>query len=252
MAASCTARVTCGNSCNSCTSCQSCQNCEGCNSCENCNASCNSSGNCQACENSCITKQTYCGDGYQTIASIYGNFSWIPAVIANSTKMGTLSGMFDKAAWDRLSQYISQRNELPVNSKSDLIKTNNENGGSAVRDSYTADVSPFSASEYNRLYKIVHNTSNNKVSSGDQITAALFNDLADNAGSITIDSTACKLCNAACDNGCDQCQVCVFCQNCNASCNANCDNGAQKTRCRQSCSGYSADCSQSVNCGQTV
>ena len=252
MAATCTARVACANSCNRCTSCQSCNSCENCNSCQNCVSSCNSTGNCQACENSCVEAQTYWGENKKTIGSIFGTFSWIPAVVKDVTLMGNGSNMFDKEAWDRLAAYISQRNDLPVNAKSELIKTNNSDGGPAVAESNTSDVSPFSAYEYNRLYKIVHNTTSNKVNPGDKITAALFNDLADNADDIEISSSACKLCNASCDNGCDQCQVCVFCQNCDASCNASCDSGKQKTACEQSCSGYSADCNQTPSCEQTV
>lgn len=227
------------NNCNSdnCSCERKCNNCQGCVGCQNCNASCNSGANCQTCQGSCDTKQTYWGQNKKTLFDFFGNFNWSLIVTANSTQMGTETGMFNKSVWDELSTYINKGNSLPVEPKSSegLIKTNNPVGLSKISVSTNDAVSPFSAAEFNRLYKIVYNTTANKVSPGDLITADLFNNLASKASSIQISSTACRLCNAACDNGCNQCQVCVYCQNCNTS--GSCQSGNSCGTCNRCQSG---------------
>ena len=233
----CSARKSCGNSCNSCNS-----SCDSCTSCLNCYTSCNANGACQSCQSSCLEKQTYCPTK-QTLGDFYTGFAWNPVITANSTQMGTKTGMFNQNSWDAIITWINKRTSLPVTPKSDTVKTNNSVGGPTISKSATDDVSPFKASEYNRIYKIIHNTTNDKVNQGDQITAALFNDLKDNVGSTPINTDACKLCNSGCDNGCNECQICVFCQKCNA--------GSQASKCKESCSRYTAGCGSCETSTQT-
>ena len=240
--------MACGR-CQTCDSCRSCQRCDDGNRCSTCQTcvACQYCDACQLCNSecqvTCNTAQTYDG---RTIASFFGCFNaFNPNPVADRTQMGTGAGMFNKASWDALITYINQRHNLPV-SNAEGVKENNSDGGDII--SYSSDdptsersVSPFKASEFNRLYKIVYKTSRNLVSQNQLIEASFFTNLATKANSMTVDNGACEMCITKCDSGCDACQLCIECQTCDKD-NHDCD------YCYSGCYGCNT-CNRNDDCG---
>lgn len=184
-------------SCEHCVSCQGCNSCQGCYTCLRCNR-CETCNNCQA--PVCQTAQALCTIESQYLNHYKGNFDF-SACYSSGEIMGV--GYFDKDVWDELSDWISTRAEVGAK----------ENGGTTVANSSVSAVDPFSAAEFNRMARIVGAGTVNKE---DIIRGSYFSNLVSAANRIQIKSTACDLCNIACDaNGCDKCLSVDHCTSCN-------------------------------------
>lgn len=209
--------------------------CTNCSPCNTCNVACN--GKCQycnTCQGACQSAQTFCLQNKETVSSLFGSFSFsyspdVDAIIG--------PGYFDKDVWDEIASYISQRSDLSSFLENPAPYTytggggtTNGNGGSSIRISYTADVAPFKATEFNRIASELNYTTVNK---DDIITSTLFKGLEMAAGQAKISSDACPMCNTNCDDDC------VTCEKCNASCQSTCNTCQGCVKCQgcDSCQG---------------
>lgn len=199
-----------------------------------CNVTCDICQKCDdGCKSECESAQTY---NDKKISEIFSNFSFSITPVKDVTIMGpdANKGYFNKAIWDEITKWLSKRNHLPIDELRedtddcyDWVKENNADGGDEVALSTVANVSPFKASEFNRISEIVGGAT---VRVNDLIEASLFTDLVTKANAKTVDDGACKHCVTACDLTCDSCQKCdEGCQDgCNAcqgcvACNTDCD-----------------------------
>lgn len=232
----------CQSNCDTCQGgCQSCQTCNSCQICDKCMSSCDAGG--QASYNE------------KTISSIFGEFSFSLTPVKDQVQMGPLQGMFNKAIWDELAAWISQRNKLPTGYDGEAegytVEHANPDGGPKVDSSTESAVRPFSADEFNRIATIVGAS---RVSSGDLIEASLFSNLVSAANEKAVNDGACKYCVTVCDLTYDKCKTCnesqcsSYCQSCNATCNGcdSCDDG----ECCDGCEGSCETCN-SCNNGET-
>ena len=249
---------------NYCIGCNTCQS--GCQSCQLCDTGCQT---CDTCMSNCNNGRQALYDN-QTIAAICTNaFSFRVTPVSGVTIIGpdpdgTL-GYFCKSVWDDIATWISQRHTLDTgydgNEAGFIGEHGNGDGGAEVAISSLSDVSPFKASEFNRISSIVGGTIVSGPSTGatvgDVIYASLFSDLVTAANNKTVDNGACKYCVAICDlthNACVRCnesQCESYCQSCNTICNGclACDNGECCNNCQGSCETCN-DCTASqINSG---
>ncbi len=190
-----------------CTSCDD-KACQGCVSCQKCNKTCQVTCNAD-------NLQTLCNTTGQTYAAIAGSFSWKECATAGEI-MGV--GYFDKDEWDRIITHINKARNAGTK-----VST-----GGAISKSTTANVSPFSAKEFNRVAQAVGNitvkitedgktVTKTNASQDDVIYGKYFTELKNAANKMLISSKACNSCNAACDGGCNACQKCnTKCVTCNS------------------------------------
>lgn len=197
--------------CSNCNKCNICIDCQKCNSCQATGAD-----QCETIQTLCIVRSEY----LRTYAGTFA-FSYRPTKDAGI--MGP--GYFDKSVWDEICAWISQ--ERSVGEKSP--------GGPGLRSSYTNDVSPFTAAEYNRVANHL-GIYNNEVRPNALIKGSYFTDLESAANVYKISDSACDICNVECDaDGCDSCLTphsCDACVTCTTGCNAcNSCNTSQRRDC---------------------
>ena len=104
-------------------------------------------------------------------------------------------GYFDQDVWDEIIKYI---NKLRA-------KGSEKNSGDFVPLSWTDDVAPFKASEFNRIAVIAGTQTR---SSNSIIYGSYFQDLEQDIESAKLSNKACDKCNTGCDVTCDNCQKC--------------------------------------------
>lgn len=173
------------------TYCKSCNSaaCQNCNACQKCN---------DKCQVICNKIQVFC-NACQTYREAVGkSFSWSKCAVKDES---IAPGYFDKEAWDEIIEYINK-----ARSKGEKHST-----GGTIATSTTKAVDPFSAKEFNRVADSA-NYNNSNIKSGEVIYGSYFTSLANAASGNNISSSACDVCNAACDG-------CVTCQSCNTKCN---------------------------------
>ena len=197
-----------------CGSCQSCQG--GCNSCEGCNKC---DGGCQYCIAVCESAQNLCRIN-QFLSHYKGNFNWKTGDKIICIEQGQV--IFNQTTWNQICLYINSRTTIGN------PRYTNGTGGPAFSSSKYSKT-PWPAKEYNRVYKELASSTEDKVSPGEIIYGSYFSDLIELANKFKINWNACNSCNVGCD-GCNSCDG--TCNSCNS-----CD-GTQT----ESCSGTDADC----------
>lgn len=220
--------------CMSCVSCQGCNTCEGCYRCRGC-YSCQTCDSCQLCNsgcqavtgNACVTQQRICTLNTNVLKSLCGDSFKFSPCPETTTRMAPASAnitgnKFTKATWDSICEWIAQR--------ADYGET--VAGGDDFANSTTANVSPFKASEFNR---IANELGASTVTQYSQIKGSYFKALETATNSYKISSSACDLCDSNCN------VECCLCQKCNESNTDACGSGQQcgsSERCgsRQTCS----------------
>lgn len=187
--------------------CSSCNSCTGCNVCQKCNT---------GCQVTCNTSQALCKIKGQSYSANAGTFSW-----KNCATKGQIigPGYFNQNEWDRIISHINE-----ARSAGREVST-----GGTISKSVKADVSPFSAKEFNRVARKVGNvtvtiTENGKpitktnATANDVIYGTYFSELETAANTMKISSRACDSCNTKCNGGCNECQKCNGgCNSCNGS-----------------------------------
>lgn len=173
--------------------CSSCNSCTGCNVCQKCNT---------GCQVTCNTSQALCKINGQSYSANAGAFSWEKCV----TKGQIIGpGYFDQDEWDRIISHINKARNAGRE-----VST-----GGTISKSTKADVSPFSAEEFNRVARKVEGTT---VSANNVIYGKYFEELKTAANTMKISSSACDSCNTKCNGGCNECQKCNGgCNSCNGS-----------------------------------
>ena len=192
--------------------------CQGCNSgCQRgytsitC-TSCNTSG----CQVTCDTAQTI-GCGLKEHVGYPFTFDPCPQT---TTKMCPNSGMFSKSTWDQIITYRNRGRDSGL-----LVKFYDADLAAS-----STGLSPFTASEFNRVATGITGDDTLHVSQGSKILGSYFTAL-ETAVSNRTRANICLSCNTGCQ-GCNtqqgssgtSCTTCVSgCQNCNNGCNATCN-----------------------------
>lgn len=202
------------NTCEGCYNCRGCYNCQTCNSCQLCNSGCQA-----ATGNDCVTLQRICSLNTNVLKSLCGDSFKFSPCPETTTLMGPNSGQFNKATWDSICEWISQRADY-----GDTVA-----GGSSFSNSDTDDVAPFKAAEFNRISNELGCST--KATSLTQIKGSYFKALETSTSSYKISSSACDFCDSACD------VTCCVCQKCNESNTDACGSGQR--------------CGSSERCGST-
>ena len=207
--------------------CTRCNSCQGCNNCQKCNTKCQ-----VTCNDNNL--QTLCNTKGQSYSANAGTFSW-----KNCATKGQIigPGYFDQDEWDRIISHINK-----ARNAGRKVST-----GGAISKSTKADVSPFSAKEFNRVARKVGNITVTITENGETVTktnatandiiyGTYFSKLETAANTMRISSNACDVCNASCDGGCDKCQKC------NTKCDSNCNGSAQASYSYTCCSCEGVPC----------